>query len=35
MRSELAAAEFFNEADVSGSVPLADRPEGQRLRAAL
>ena len=28
-------AEFFVEAGVSGSVPLADRPEGQRLLAAL
>src|SRR5258705_1808878 len=28
-------AEFFIEAGVSGSVPLADRPEGQRLLAAL
>jgi putative DNA-invertase from lambdoid prophage Rac len=27
--------EFFVEAGVSGSVPLADRPEGQRLLAAL
>ena len=27
-------AEFFVEAGVSGSVPLADRPEGQRLLAA-
>jgi putative DNA-invertase from lambdoid prophage Rac len=30
-----AVAEFFVEAGVSGSVPLADRPEGQRLLAAL
>jgi len=28
-------ATFFVEAGVSGSVPLADRPEGQRLLAAL
>jgi putative DNA-invertase from lambdoid prophage Rac len=28
-------ADFFIEAGVSGSVPLADRPEGQRLLAAL
>jgi len=28
-------AGFFVEAGVSGSVPLADRPEGQRLLAAL
>jgi DNA invertase Pin-like site-specific DNA recombinase len=28
-------AEFFIEAGVFGSVPLADRPEGQRLLAAL
>jgi DNA invertase Pin-like site-specific DNA recombinase len=28
-------AEFFVERAVSGSVPLADRPEGQRLLAAL
>ena len=28
-------AKFFIEAGVSGSVPLADRPEGQRLLAAL
>jgi len=28
-------AEFFVEAGVSGSVPLADRPEGQRLLASL
>src|SRR6516165_237112 len=28
-------AEFFIEAGVSGSVPLADRPEGQRLLTAL
>jgi len=28
-------AEFFIEAGVSGSVPLADRPEGQRLLIAL
>jgi putative DNA-invertase from lambdoid prophage Rac len=28
-------AEFFIEPGVSGSVPLADRPEGQRLLAAL
>ena len=27
--------EFFIEAGVSGSVPLADRPEGQRLLTAL
>lgn len=27
--------EFFIEAGVSGSVPLADRPQGQRLLAAL
>jgi putative DNA-invertase from lambdoid prophage Rac len=30
-----SVAEFFIEAAVSGSVPLADRPEGQRLLAAL
>jgi putative DNA-invertase from lambdoid prophage Rac len=30
-----AVAEFFVEAGVSGSVPLADRPEGQRLLATL
>lgn len=30
-----AAPEFFIDAGVSGSVPLADRPEGQRLLAAL
>jgi putative DNA-invertase from lambdoid prophage Rac len=30
-----SVAEFFVEAGVSGSVPLADRPEGQRLLAAL
>jgi DNA invertase Pin-like site-specific DNA recombinase len=28
-------AEFFVEAGVSGSVPLADRPEGQRLLTSL
>jgi putative DNA-invertase from lambdoid prophage Rac len=28
-------AEFFVEAGVSGSTPLADRPEGQRLLATL
>ena len=28
-------AEFFIEAAVSGSVPLSDRPEGQRLLATL
>jgi len=28
-------AEFFVEAGVSGSVPLADRPEGQRLLTTL
>jgi putative DNA-invertase from lambdoid prophage Rac len=28
-------AEFFIEAGVSGSVPLADRPEGQRLLATV
>src|SRR5271168_4174345 len=28
-------AEFFVEAGVSGSVPLADRPEGQRLLSSL
>src|SRR5258705_8432467 len=28
-------AEFFIEAGVSGSVPLADRPEGQRLLTTL
>ena len=27
-------AEFFVEGGVSGSVPLADRPEGRRLLAA-
>ncbi|WP_161491329.1 MULTISPECIES: recombinase family protein [Bradyrhizobium] len=27
--------EFFIEGGVSGSVPLANRPEGQRLLAAL
>src|SRR5712671_535245 len=30
-----AVAEFFVEAGVSGSIPLADRPEGQRLLATL
>ncbi|QOG20822.1 recombinase family protein [Bradyrhizobium sp. SEMIA] len=30
-----SVAEFFVEAGVSGSVPLADRPEGQRLLASL
>jgi putative DNA-invertase from lambdoid prophage Rac len=30
-----SVAEFFVEAGVSGSVPLAERPEGQRLLAAL
>ena len=30
-----AIAEFFVEAGVSGSVPLADRPEGERLLATL
>jgi putative DNA-invertase from lambdoid prophage Rac len=30
-----SVAEFFVEAGVSGSVPLADRPEGQRLLTAL
>src|SRR6202051_55703 len=30
-----SVAEFFVEAGVSGPVPLADRPEGQRLLAAL
>src|SRR5271169_5951135 len=30
-----AVAEFFVEAGVSGSVPLADRPEGQRMLATL
>ena len=30
-----SVAEFFVEAGVSGSVPLADRPEGHRLLAAL
>ena len=30
-----AIAQFFIEAGVSGSVPLADRPEGQCLLAAL
>jgi putative DNA-invertase from lambdoid prophage Rac len=30
-----AIAEFFVEAGVSGSVPLADRPEGQRMLAVL
>jgi putative DNA-invertase from lambdoid prophage Rac len=30
-----AVAEFFTEAGVSGSVPLADRAEGRRLLAAL
>jgi putative DNA-invertase from lambdoid prophage Rac len=28
-------AEFFVDGGVSGSIPLADRPEGQRLLAAL
>src|SRR5260370_29929030 len=28
-------AAFFVEGGISGSVPLADRPEGQRLLAAL
>jgi putative DNA-invertase from lambdoid prophage Rac len=30
-----AVAEFFTEAGVSGSVPLAERPQGQRLLATL
>jgi putative DNA-invertase from lambdoid prophage Rac len=30
-----SVAEFFVEAGVSGSVPLADRPEGQRLLTSL
>src|SRR5258708_979240 len=30
-----SVAEFFVEAGVSGSVPLADRPEGQRLLTTL
>jgi len=30
-----AIAEFFVEAGVSGSVQLADRPEGERLLATL
>lgn len=30
-----SVAQFFVEAGVSGSVPLADRPEGQRLLATL
>jgi DNA invertase Pin-like site-specific DNA recombinase len=30
-----AVAEFFIDGGVSGSVPLADRPEGRRLLAAL
>ena len=30
-----SVAEFFVEAGVSGSMPLADRPEGQRLLASL
>lgn len=30
-----AVAEFFIEAGVSGSVPLADRPEGRRLLSTL
>src|SRR5260221_14731401 len=30
-----AVAEFFVEAGVSGSVPLADRPEGQRMLTTL
>ena len=30
-----SVAEFFVEAGVSGSVPLADRPEGQRLLSML
>ena len=30
-----SVAEFFVEAGVSGSVPLADRPGGQRLLTAL
>jgi putative DNA-invertase from lambdoid prophage Rac len=28
-------ADFFVEAGVSGSIPLADRPEGQRLLQSL
>ena len=30
-----AVAEFFVDAAVSGSVPMADRPEGQRLLAMI
>jgi putative DNA-invertase from lambdoid prophage Rac len=30
-----SVAEFFVEAGVSGSMPLADRPEGQRLLSSL
>src|SRR6266404_3878895 len=30
-----AVAEFFVEAGISGSIPLADRPEGQRLLTTL
>jgi putative DNA-invertase from lambdoid prophage Rac len=30
-----AVAEFFVEAGISGSIPLADRPEGRRLLATL
>jgi putative DNA-invertase from lambdoid prophage Rac len=30
-----SVAEFYIEAGVSGSVPLADRPEGQRMLTAL
>jgi putative DNA-invertase from lambdoid prophage Rac len=35
MMKNWQVAEFFIEAGVSGSVPLADRPEGQRLLASL
>jgi DNA invertase Pin-like site-specific DNA recombinase len=35
MMKGLQVAEFFVEAGVSGSVPLAERPEGKRLLAAL
>lgn len=35
MMNGWSVAEFFSEAGVSGPVPLADRPEGQRLLVAL
>jgi putative DNA-invertase from lambdoid prophage Rac len=35
MMKNWSVGEFFIEAGVSGSVPLADRPEGQRLLTSL